>query len=120
MDFRSNAPHLTAHVVLPGHIGTGIRRNSPKVTGYQGSGNGDEASKQFEATAPMTAAQAAKVILDGVKNNKWRILVGEDAKLLDKLVRENPDEVYERTFFKKVKQANILQGTPAYGPASKI
>jgi hypothetical protein len=30
-DFRMNAPHIRASVVMPGHIGTGIRDNSLKV-----------------------------------------------------------------------------------------
>ncbi|KAI9003863.1 putative short-chain dehydrogenase [Hyaloraphidium curvatum] len=120
MDCRANAPHIGVSVVMPGHIATGIRRNSPKVTGYQGPGNGEDASKKFEETAPMTAAQAANVILDAVREKRWRVLVGEDAKVLDAMVRESPEEVYERTFFRKVKKRNILQGPPGYGPASKI
>ena len=46
-----------------------------------------ERANSFKEDAPMTAAEAATVILDGVKENKWRILVGEDAKALDKWVR---------------------------------
>src|SRR4029077_5838959 len=30
-DFRMNAPHIKVSVVMPGHIGTGIRVNSLKV-----------------------------------------------------------------------------------------
>jgi hypothetical protein len=50
----------------------------------------------FRDNAPMTAAQAATVILDGVRNDRWRILVGEDAKALDRMVRETPEDAYER------------------------
>jgi hypothetical protein len=39
----------------------------------------------FREVAPMTAAAAATVILDGVKADRWRILVGEDAKQIDDL-----------------------------------
>ena len=52
---------------------------------------------QFLEEAPMTAAAAAEVILDGVKAERWRILVGDDALELDKRVREAPEEAYERT-----------------------
>ena len=45
-----------------------------------------------------TPAQAAAVILDGVRNEQWRILVGEDAKFLDEIVRENPETAYEVSF----------------------
>jgi len=49
----------------------------------------------FRERAPMTAAQAAKVILDGVKAEKWRILVGDDAVKLDEFVRKDPEHAYE-------------------------
>jgi NAD(P)-dependent dehydrogenase (short-subunit alcohol dehydrogenase family) len=52
----------------------------------------------FRDNAPMTAAQAATVILDGVRHDRWRILVGEDAKALDRMVRETPEDAYEATF----------------------
>ena len=48
----------------------------------------------FRNTAPMTADQAATVILDGVRAGEWRILVGEDAKRLDERVRADPWSVY--------------------------
>jgi len=48
----------------------------------------------FRDTAPMTADQAATVILDGVRAEEWRILVGEDAKRLDERVRADPWSVY--------------------------
>src|SRR4249920_100078 len=38
-----------------------------------------ERARQFRDEAPMTAAAAATVILDGVKAGRWRILVGDDA-----------------------------------------
>jgi len=43
-----------------------------------------------------TAAQAATIILDGVRAGQWRILVGEDARKLDEWVRANPDTAYDR------------------------
>ncbi len=64
----------------------------------------------FRDKAPTTAAQASAIILDGVKENKWRILVGEDAKVLDRLVRENPEEAYEDTFIGKVQAAGGFGG----------
>ena len=57
-----------------------------------------ERANSFKEDAPMTAAEAATIILDGVKENKWRILVGEDAKALDKWVRESPEDAYNISF----------------------
>jgi hypothetical protein len=48
--------------------------------------------------APTTAAQAATIILDGVRAERWRILVGDDARILDEMVRADPETVYEPAF----------------------
>lgn len=56
----------------------------------------------FRDQAPMTAASAAEVILDGVRNNRWRILVGEDAKALDAHVRADPEAAYEDSFMERL------------------
>ncbi len=48
----------------------------------------------FRDNAPMTAAEAATVILDGVLAGSWRILVGADAHALDAAVRADPEGVY--------------------------
>jgi NAD(P)-dependent dehydrogenase (short-subunit alcohol dehydrogenase family) len=39
----------------------------------------------------FTAAQAASIILDGVRSGAWRILVGAEAEMLDEQVRANPE-----------------------------
>jgi short-subunit dehydrogenase len=58
-----------------------------------------ERARTFREEAPMTAATAAKVILDGVKAGSWRILVGDDAHRLDERVRQTPDKAYTQEFF---------------------
>jgi NAD(P)-dependent dehydrogenase (short-subunit alcohol dehydrogenase family) len=40
-------------------------------------------------------AQAATIILDGVRSGAWRILVGEEAKMLDEQVRANPEAPFD-------------------------
>jgi NAD(P)-dependent dehydrogenase (short-subunit alcohol dehydrogenase family) len=56
-------------------------------------------AKRFLEEAPMTAAEAATVILDGVKADRWRILVGKDAHRIDELVRQSPEKAYDADFF---------------------
>jgi len=56
-------------------------------------------ARTFRDEAPMTAAAAAKVILDGVKAGRWRILVGDDAHRLDERVRQTPERAYDAEFF---------------------
>ena len=48
---------------------------------------------------PSRAAAAATTILDGVKADRWRILVGDDAHRLDDLVRRSPEQAYDVDFF---------------------
>jgi NAD(P)-dependent dehydrogenase (short-subunit alcohol dehydrogenase family) len=130
-DLRINAPHVRASVVMPGHIGTSIVLNSGRYfgrspkdldeeqvgqirerLGRQGidmSGASDEEirlgaqamAEAFRDAAPTTAAQAAAIILDGVRDDRWRILVGADAVLLDQFVRETPEEAYEPHFMQR-------------------
>jgi NAD(P)-dependent dehydrogenase (short-subunit alcohol dehydrogenase family) len=52
----------------------------------------------FRDKAPTTADQAATIILDGVRANRWRILVGEDAERLDRMVRNDPESAYTPEF----------------------
>jgi NAD(P)-dependent dehydrogenase (short-subunit alcohol dehydrogenase family) len=59
----------------------------------------DRQARAFHDDAPMTAAAAATVILDGVRSNNWRILVGADAHLIDRRVRADPEHAYDREFF---------------------
>ncbi len=95
-DFRNNAPHVKASVVMPGHIGTNIAINS--ILAYAPAERQQEEIKAYaEAFRDngLPPAEAAKIILDGVREERWRILVGPDAVALDKAVRAHPEEAYE-------------------------
>ena len=59
-----------------------------------------ERARSFREDAPMTAAAAAKIILDGIKAGRWRILVGDDAHRLDERVRQTPEQVYDADFYR--------------------
>lgn len=64
----------------------------------------------FRDKAPTTAADAATIILDGVRENRWRILVGDDAVVLDSLVREAPEDAYEPEFMERILASGHMQG----------
>ena len=101
-DFAINAPHLRASVVMPGHIGTSIVINSLKLNSSaadSGLIDVEGMGEMFRDNAPMTAVEAATIILDAVKNEQWRVLVGADAELLDAAVRARPNEAYQPNFF---------------------
>jgi NAD(P)-dependent dehydrogenase (short-subunit alcohol dehydrogenase family) len=82
-------------------------RQRMKGMGIDTAAMSDEAIQQialdraraFRDEAPMTAAAAAKVILDGVKAGHWRILVGDDAHEIDTRVRQSPERAYDADFF---------------------
>ena len=48
----------------------------------------------FRDKAPVSAAEAATVILDGLRSGTWRILIGDDAKMIDAAVRAKPEAAY--------------------------
>ena len=64
----------------------------------------------FEAGAPLSAAGAATVILDGVRAGRWRILVGEDARVLDEMVRREPENAYEVAFMRELRATGHFAG----------
>jgi NAD(P)-dependent dehydrogenase (short-subunit alcohol dehydrogenase family) len=49
----------------------------------------------FRDKAPLSAAEAAAVILNGVREGAWRVLIGEDAKMIDAAVRAKPEAAYD-------------------------
>ena len=58
-----------------------------------------ELDQRFRDEALTSAAQAATIILDGVKADRWRILVGADAHTIDDMVRQSPERAYDIEFF---------------------
>ena len=70
--------------VHPGGIKTAIARNATAAEGI----DADELAKTFDKKlASTTPEKAAKVILDGVRKNKARILIGNDAKMFEIVIR---------------------------------
>jgi hypothetical protein len=93
-DLRINAPHVRVVLVMPGHVATNIVANSMIAFGVPEK-DAIEANQGFYDTAPLSAAGAADIILDGVRSGAWRVLVGEDAHRLDRYVRAYPEDAYD-------------------------
>ena len=71
------------------------------------------ANADFRDKAPVSAAQAATIILDGVRAGAWRILIGEDANVIDAAVRAKPDAAYDYAeLFRERGQRRPGQATP--------
>src|SRR4030095_13000464 len=64
-----------------------------------------ELERRFRDEALTSAAQAATIILDGVKADRWRILVGADAHKVDEMVRQSPERAYDIAFFDEFARA---------------
>jgi len=77
-------------VVHPGGIRTNIARNSRQATYGDPISDPERAIRNFEERAQTTASEAARVIIEGIKRNAPRVLIGTDAKLLDILARVKP------------------------------
>ena len=58
-----------------------------------------ELERRFRDEGLTSATQAATIILEGVKANRWRILVGVDAHKIDEMVRQSPVRAYDVAFF---------------------
>jgi NAD(P)-dependent dehydrogenase (short-subunit alcohol dehydrogenase family) len=71
-------------VVFPGAVATNITTNSEVEIPI----SPEDAAKQ--ARRVMPADKAAQVILDGMERDKYRVMVGGDAKLMDRLYRLTP------------------------------
>ena len=91
-------------------IGTGIALNSTQVLGHEVNAYVTEMAADFRNRAPTTSEQAATIILDGVREDRWRILVGDDAHIIDDMVRETPEEAYEDSFRDRMVAQNTMSG----------
>lgn len=70
--------------VHPGGIKTAIARNATAADGLDVAELAQAFDQKLARTTPERAAQ---IILDGVRKNRARVLVGTDAKILDAIVR---------------------------------
>ena len=144
-DLANTAPNIKVSVVMPGHIGTSIVFNSgsyfgrdPKELdeeqvaqlrtriggrGLDLSGASDEdlrnlmvgMAEGFRDNAPTSASEAATIILEGVRNDRWRILVGDDAHRLDEAVRKDPERAYTAEFLEDLRATGVFAAMPQSG-----
>jgi short-subunit dehydrogenase len=70
-------------VVFPGAVNTNISKNS-------GISMPLPSMEEQKVPGILLASKAAEIIIDGMENNRYRVLVGKDAKLMDLFYRFNP------------------------------
>jgi len=87
VDFERNAPHLSAVLVLPGHVRTGMP--APPRTWKRALGS------LFSGYEPVSSQSAAEAILNAVARGDRRVIIGEDAASVDERVRSDPWTAYQ-------------------------
>jgi short-subunit dehydrogenase len=85
----ANSP-IKLSVVHPGGVATNIARNSRSGTGMTDNARRAQSIERFDAVAKTTPAAAALRIIEGIENNRPRILIGNDARFMDLLQRFRP------------------------------
>jgi len=82
--------NVRAICVHPGGIRTNILKNARFYSDAFGQSDHAQSVAEFERVARTTPERAAQTILDGIRSNKLRILIGADAHLLDWVQRLLP------------------------------
>lgn len=86
MESMVHYPHVQMHSVHPGGIKTNITRKAKWNPAYSDAEK-EEQMSDFETNFITTAAEAAQVVINGIKKKQFKILIGSDARKLDRIVR---------------------------------
>ena len=90
---------ITVSSIHPGHIATNVARNALKSGNVAGEmppkAHQDYILEAFE-TGGLPAAQAAKIILDGIAKKRRKIMVGKDAERADWMSRFIPNQYIDQ------------------------
>lgn len=97
-ELKETAVRVT--IVFPGAVGTNIVANSGLGDSLKQENTGKQSMKA------LAADRAAEMIISGMEGNKFRVLVGSDARFMDFICRLAP-EFATNFIFKKMK--NLLK-----------
>lgn len=103
METLMEAPHLTIHTVHPGGVSTRIAVDSKWISPEEQPE--DHATKANEMLV-MPPPKAAKIIVDGIKSKKSRIMVGNDAIRAGWVQRIWPEK-YSKMLLKQLKDVDL-------------
>lgn len=70
-------------VIHPGAVNTNIMSNS-------GIKSEEEKTEKGQSNRALSAVKAATIMIDAIEQNKFRVMVGKDARMLDVLYRFSP------------------------------
>jgi short-subunit dehydrogenase len=86
---ESMGTNLAVTIVFPGGVGTNITANSGVELPEMADA---DAGKEYKTTSP---ADAGKQIIEGLEKGAFRVLVGGDAKFMDRYARFSPRRATE-------------------------
>jgi short-subunit dehydrogenase len=89
-ELQMAASPVRLSVVHPGGVSTNIVRNSRDGTGVTDNARRAQSIERFDAVAKTTPNAAALRIIAGIEKNQPRILIGNDARMMDLLQRFRP------------------------------
>jgi short-subunit dehydrogenase len=104
----ANSP-VRLSVVHPGGVSTSIVRNSRTGTGVTDNARRAQSIDRFDAIAKTTPAAAARRIIEGIEKNQPRILIGNDARMMDLLQRFRP-ATYWAVLAKRIEKMTAKAG----------
>jgi NAD(P)-dependent dehydrogenase (short-subunit alcohol dehydrogenase family) len=104
-ELELTGPAVSCTCVHPGGIKTNIARDSRVSANIKGVlvKDPEEGVRNFEKMFRTPPAQAAKVILEGVRKNRRRVLIGSDARAIDVMARLLPT-AYQRLTVSQVRR----------------
>jgi len=89
-ELQMAASPVRLSVVHPGGVATHIARNSRSGIGMTDNARRAQSIERFESSARTTPKDAALRIIAGIEKNQPRILIGNDARLMDLVQRFRP------------------------------
>lgn len=90
LELSQTDPHISVIRVHPGGIKTNVARNAKFIRGMDGSTMALDDGDEFEKRARTTPDQAAETIVRGMERGQHRVLIGADARMIDRLTRLFP------------------------------
>ena len=105
--FRADGAEIAWKSIPQGAATSVLLAVSPLVEGVTGryfedcveAGPAVPGVRRGVAAHALDPEKAAEIILNGVREERWRILVGSDAEVMDREVRATPEEAYTEAFF---------------------
>ena len=104
-ELQMAASPIRLSVVHPGGIATNIARNSRSGVGVTDNERRVQTIERFDAVAKTTPKTAALRIIKGIEKNQPRILIGNDARIMDLLQRFRP-ATYWTVLARRIAKAN--------------